>query len=90
MIESALTAIADPFSASVAARTRFSRVAGRNVPTGMSTNAGATRFPDVALLGLRAHGDGNHHAERPAAGRLTARVQQIVQPPADRRRAPRR
>ena len=45
MIESALTAIADSLSASVAARTRRSRVAGRNVPTGMSTNAGATRLP---------------------------------------------
>ena len=45
MIESALTAIAELFNAAVAARTRFRRVAGFIMPTGMSTNAGATRFP---------------------------------------------
>ena len=82
MIESALIAIPEAFSCSVASRTRRRRAVGRHRPDRDVDEGRRHAVADVALLGPGAHRDRHHHPERAApASARRARSQEVVQPP---------
>ena len=91
MIESALTAIAELLEASGSPDGPASDAwPGAIVPTGTSTNAGATRLPTSPACGARPDGHGDHDPQRAAPGRLAARRRGGRGAPRRRPRSPRR